>query len=84
MKETAFSGAFPLRDALVTAQQVMASDPLYDAAAAARAGLRAMAPAGPSRESSSRPTTPSTENGIVDGRGIVRDPRGVPLKRIGS
>ena len=91
VKETAFSGVFPLRDALQgRGAQVdgctTRCTPTRSSASSAsspRTASRSTAPW-------SRPTTPSTEtleipaDGIVDGRGIVRDAGGVPLKRIGS
>jgi UDP-N-acetyl-D-glucosamine dehydrogenase len=90
VKETAFSGAFPLRDALVSrGAQVVASDPLY-----ADAELRALGfepwDGEPvegvvvQADHAEYATLEIPADGIVDGRGIVRDAGGVPVKRIGS
>jgi UDP-N-acetyl-D-mannosaminuronic acid dehydrogenase len=90
VKETAFSGAFPLRDALVSrGAQVVASDPLY-----AGAELRALGfepwDGEPvegvvvQTDHAEYATLEIPADGIVDGRGIVRDAGGVPVKRIGS
>jgi UDP-N-acetyl-D-glucosamine dehydrogenase len=90
VKETAFSGAFPLRDALVGyGAQVMASDPLYDDAELRALGfepwdgepVEGVVVQADHREYE---TLEIPADGIVDGRGIVRDAGGVPLKRIGS
>jgi UDP-N-acetyl-D-mannosaminuronic acid dehydrogenase len=90
VKETAFSGAFPLRDALVSrGAQVVASDPLYDDAELRALGfepwdgepVEGVVVQADHREYQ---TLEIPADGIVDGRGIVRDPGGVPLKRIGS
>jgi UDP-N-acetyl-D-mannosaminuronic acid dehydrogenase len=90
VKETAFSGAFPLRDALLGyGAQVMASDPLYDDAELRALGfepwdgepVEGVVVQADHREYE---TLEIPADGIVDGRGIVRDAGGVPLKRIGS
>jgi UDP-N-acetyl-D-mannosaminuronic acid dehydrogenase len=90
VKETAFSGAFPLRDALLGhGAQVMAADPLYDDAELRALGfepwdgepVEGVVVQADHREYE---TLEIPADGIVDGRGIVRDAGGVPLKRIGS
>jgi len=90
VKETAFSGAFPLRDALLGhGAQVMASDPLFDDAELRALGfepwdgepVEGVVVQADHREYE---TLEIPADGIVDGRGIVRDAGGVPLKRIGS
>jgi nucleotide sugar dehydrogenase len=90
VKETAFSGAFPLRDALLGhGAQVMASDPLFDDAELRALGfepwdgepVEGVVVQTDHREYE---TLEIPADGIVDGRGIVRDAGGVPLKRIGS
>ena len=90
VKEIAFSGAFPLRDALVGhGAQVMASDPLYDSAELRALGFEPWdgEPVEGVIVQADHPEYETLEipaDGIVDGRGIVRDSGGVPLKRIGS
>ena len=60
VKETAFSGAFPLRDALAArGATVVAADPLYDDAELARSASR-RGTAARSTARSCRPTTPTT------------------------
>jgi UDP-N-acetyl-D-mannosaminuronic acid dehydrogenase len=90
VKETAFSGAFPLRDALLSrGAQVVAADPLYDDAELGALGfepwdgepVEGVVVQADHREYRALEIP---ADGIVDGRGIVRDPGGVPLKRIGS
>jgi UDP-N-acetyl-D-glucosamine dehydrogenase len=90
VKETAFSGAFPLRDALLGhGAQVMAADPLYDGPELRALGfepwdgepVEGVVVQADHREYQSLEIP---ADGIVDGRGIVRDSGGVPLKRIGS
>ena len=90
VKETAFSGAFPLRDALLGhGAQVMAVRPALRRRRAARAGLRAVGRRARrgrrvQADHAEYETLEIPADGIVDGRGIVRDAGGVPLKRIGS
>jgi UDP-N-acetyl-D-glucosamine dehydrogenase len=90
VKETAFSGAFPLRDALLSrGAQAIAADPLYDDAELRALGfepwdgepVEGVIVQADHREYE---TLEIPADGIVDGRGIVRDAGGVPLKRIGS
>jgi UDP-N-acetyl-D-glucosamine dehydrogenase len=90
VKETAFSGAFPLRDELLgRGAQVMASDPLFDAAELRTLGfepwdgepVEGVVVQTDHREYE---TLEIPADGIVDGRGIVRDAGDVPVKRIGS
>ena len=90
VKETAFSGAFPLRDALLgRGAQVVASDPLYDDAELRALGfepwdgepVEGVVVQADHREYE---TLEIPADGIVDGRGIVLDAGGVPIKRIGS
>ena len=90
VKETAFSGAFPLRDALLSrGAQVIAADPLYDDAELRALGfepwdgepVEGVIVQADHREYE---TLEIPADGIVDGRGVVRDSGGVPLKRIGS
>jgi UDP-N-acetyl-D-glucosamine dehydrogenase len=90
VKETAFSGAFPLRDALLSrGAQVVAADPLYTDAELRALGfepwdgepVEGVVVQADHREYA---TLEIPADGIVDGRGIVRDSGGVPLKRIGS
>ena len=90
VKETAFSGAFPLRDALLGhGAQVMAADPLFDDGELRDLGfepwdgepVEGVVVQTDHREYE---TLEIPADGIVDGRGIVRDAGGVPLKRIGS
>jgi UDP-N-acetyl-D-mannosaminuronic acid dehydrogenase len=90
VKETAFSGAFPLRDELLgRGAQVMASDPLFDAAELRAFGfepwdgepVEGVVVQTDHREYE---TLEIPADGIVDGRGIVRDAGDVPVKRIGS
>jgi nucleotide sugar dehydrogenase len=90
VKETACSGAFPLRDALLgRGARVVASDPLYDDAELRGLGFEPWdgEPVEGVIVQADHPQYATLEipaDGIVDGRGIVRDPGGVPLKRIGS
>jgi UDP-N-acetyl-D-mannosaminuronic acid dehydrogenase len=90
VKETAFSGAFPLRDALLSrGAQVIAADPLYDDAELRALGFEPWdgePVEGVIVQSDHREyeTLEIPADGIVDGRGVVRDSGGVPLKRIGS
>src|SRR5439155_26589760 len=88
VKETAFRGAFPLRDALLSrGAQVVAADPLYDDAELRALGfepwdgepVEGVVVQADHREYRALEIP---ADGIVDGRGIVRDPGGVPLKRI--
>jgi UDP-N-acetyl-D-mannosaminuronic acid dehydrogenase len=90
VKETAFSGAFPLRDALLGhGAQVLAADPLFDDGELRDLGfepwdgepVEGVVVQTDHREYE---TLEIPADGIVDGRGIVRDAGGVPLKRIGS
>jgi UDP-N-acetyl-D-mannosaminuronic acid dehydrogenase len=90
VKETAFSGAFPLRDALLGhGAQVMAADPLFDDGELRDLGfepwdgepVEGVVVQTDHREYE---TLEIPADGIVDGRGIVRDAGGVALKRIGS
>ena len=90
VKETAFSGAFPLRDELIGhGAQAMASDPLYDDAELRALGfepwdgepVEGVVVQADHREYE---TLEIPADGIVDGRGIVRDAGDVPVKRIGS
>jgi len=90
VKETALSGAFPLRDALLSrGAQPLAADPLYNDAELRALGFEPWD--GESVEGvivqadhAEYETLEIPADGIVDGRGIVRDPGGVPLRRIGS
>jgi UDP-N-acetyl-D-glucosamine dehydrogenase len=90
VKETAFSGAFPLRDALLSrGAQVVASDPLYDGAELRALGFEPwdgepVEGVVVQADHAEYATLEIPADGIVDGRGIVRDAGGVPLKRIGS
>jgi len=90
VKETAFSGAFPLRDALLgRGAQVVASDPLYDDAELRALGFEPwdgepIEGVVVQADHAEYATLEIPADGIVDGRGIVRDAGGVPLKRIGS
>jgi UDP-N-acetyl-D-mannosaminuronic acid dehydrogenase len=90
VKETAFSGAFPLRDALVARRaQVVASDPLFDDAELRALGFEPWdgEPVEGIVVQADHPEYATLEipaDGIVDGRGVVRDAGGVPIKRIGS
>jgi UDP-N-acetyl-D-mannosaminuronic acid dehydrogenase len=90
VKETAFSGAFPLRDALLGhGAQVMASDPLYDAAELRALGFEPwdgepVEGVVVQADHAEYATLEIPADGIVDGRGVVQDAGGVPLKRIGS
>jgi UDP-N-acetyl-D-glucosamine dehydrogenase len=90
VKETAFSGAFPLRDELLgRGAQVLASDPLFDAGELRALGfepwdgepVEGVIVQADHREYE---TLEIPADGIVDGRGIVRDAGDVPVKRIGS
>ena len=91
VKETAFSGAFPLRDALLgRGAQVVAADPLYDDAELRALGFEPWD--GEPVEGVDRPGRPREYADARDpGRrrsstaaAIVRDAGGVPLRRIGS
>jgi UDP-N-acetyl-D-glucosamine dehydrogenase len=90
VKETAFSGAFPLRDALVARRaQVVASDPLFDDAELRALGFEPWdgEPVEGIVVQTDHPEYATLEipaDGIVDGRGVVLDAGGVPIKRIGS
>jgi UDP-N-acetyl-D-glucosamine dehydrogenase len=90
VKETAFSGAFPLRDALLgRGAQVVAADPLYDDAELRALGFEPwdgepVEGVVVQADHAQYATLEIPADGIVDGRGIVRDPGGVPLRRIGS
>jgi UDP-N-acetyl-D-glucosamine dehydrogenase len=90
VKETAFSGAFPLRDALLSrGAQVVASDPLYDDAELRALGFEPwdgepLEGVVVQADHAEYATLEIPADGIVDGRGIVRDAGGVPVKRIGS
>src|SRR5919198_3350050 len=89
VKETAFSGAFPLRDALLSrGAQVVATDPLYNDVELEALGFVPWdgEPVEGVVVQADHPEYETLEipaDGIVDGRGIVRDSGGVPLKRIG-
>lgn len=97
VKETAFSGAFPVRDELARAgATVLASDPLYDDGELAALGFSAW-DGGPvdaaivqADHSEYQTLTPDAVTGarvVVDGRGVLRDPGwwrdGVVVRRIG-
>jgi UDP-N-acetyl-D-mannosaminuronic acid dehydrogenase len=90
VKETAFSGAFPLRDALVARRaQVVASDPLYDDAELRALGFEPwdgepVEGIVVQADHAEYATLEIPADGIVDGRGVVVDAGGVPIKRIGS
>ena len=90
VKETAFSGAFPLRDALLSrGAQVMASDPLFSDAELRALGFEPWdgEPVEGIVVQADHPEYATIEipaDGIVDGRGVVKDAGGVPVKRIGS
>lgn len=90
VKETAFSGAFPLRDALLSrGAQVVAADPLYDDAELRALGFEPwdgepVEGVVVQADHAEYVTLEIPADGIVDGRGIVQDPGGVPLTRIGS
>jgi UDP-N-acetyl-D-glucosamine dehydrogenase len=90
VKETAFSGAFPLRDALLSrGAQPVASDPLYDDAELRALGFEPwdgepVEGVVVQADHAEYATLEIPADGIVDGRGVVRDAGGVPLKRIGS
>jgi UDP-N-acetyl-D-mannosaminuronic acid dehydrogenase len=90
VKETAFSGAFPLRDALVARRaQVVASDPLYDDAELRALGFEPwdgepVEGIVVQADHAEYATLEIPADGIVDGRGVVADAGGVPIKRIGS
>ena len=97
VKETAFSGAFAVRDALLgLGATAVAADPLYDAAEIAALGFepgtasrsppRSCRPTIPSTQRSARTTSP-VRAAILDGRGIL-DPApftaaGVAVRRLG-
>jgi UDP-N-acetyl-D-mannosaminuronic acid dehydrogenase len=90
VKETAFSGAFPLRDALLSrGAQVAAADPLYDDAELRALGFEPwdgepVEGVVVQADHAEYATLEIPADGIVDGRGVVQDAGGVPLKRIGS
>ncbi len=90
VKETAYSGAFALRDALAAlGATVVADDPLYDERELRALGFEPWdrAPVAgvvvqADHAEYARLDVPA--GAIVDGRGIVQDAGGVPVKRIGS
>jgi UDP-N-acetyl-D-glucosamine dehydrogenase len=90
VKETAFSGAFPLRDALLgRGARVVASDPLYDDAELRALGFEPwdgepVEGVVVQADHAQYATLEIPADGIVDGRGIVKDSGGVAIKRIGS
>jgi nucleotide sugar dehydrogenase len=90
VKETAFSGAFPLRDALLgRGAQVVAADPLYDDAELRALGFEPwdgepVEGVVVQADHAEYAVLEIPADGIVDGRGVVKDAGGVPLKRIGS
>jgi UDP-N-acetyl-D-glucosamine dehydrogenase len=90
VKETAFSGAFPLRDALLgRGARVVASDPLYDDAELRSLGFEPwdgepVEGVIVQADHAQYATLEIPADGIVDGRGIVKDSGGVAIKRIGS
>jgi UDP-N-acetyl-D-glucosamine dehydrogenase len=90
VKETAFSGAFPLRDALLgRGAQVVAADPLYDDAELRALGFEPwdgepVEGVVVQADHAEYEVLEIPADGIVDGRGVVKDAGGVPLKRIGS
>jgi UDP-N-acetyl-D-glucosamine dehydrogenase len=90
VKETAFSGAFPLRDALLgRGARVVASDPLYDDAELRALGFEPwdgepVEGVVVQADHAEYATLEIPADGIVDGRGIVTDSGGVAIKRIGS
>jgi UDP-N-acetyl-D-glucosamine dehydrogenase len=90
VKETAFSGAFPLRDALLgRGARVVASDPLYDDAELRSLGFEPwdgepVEGVIVQADHAQYATLEIPTDGIVDGRGIVKDSGGVAIKRIGS
>jgi UDP-N-acetyl-D-glucosamine dehydrogenase len=90
VKETAFSGAFPLRDALLgRGAQVVAADPLYDDAELRALGFEPwdgepVEGVVVQADHAQYATLEIPADGIVDGRGIVKDSGGVAIKRIGS
>jgi UDP-N-acetyl-D-glucosamine dehydrogenase len=90
VKETALSGAFPLRDALVARRaQVVASDPLFDDAELRALGFEPwdgepVEGIVVQADHAEYATLEIPADGIVDGRGVVVDAGGVPIKRIGS
>jgi UDP-N-acetyl-D-mannosaminuronic acid dehydrogenase len=90
VKETAFSGAFPLRDALRgRGAQVVASDPLFDDHELRELGFEPwdgepVEGVIVQTDHAEYATLEIPADGIVDGRGVVRDAGGVPIKRIGS
>jgi UDP-N-acetyl-D-glucosamine dehydrogenase len=90
VKETAFSGAFPLRDALLgRGAQVVAADPLYDDGELRALGFEPwdgepVEGVVVQADHAEYSVLEIPADGIVDGRGVVKDAGGVPLKRIGS
>ena len=90
VKETAFSGAFPLRDALLSrGAQVVAADPLYDDAELRALGFEPwdgepVEGVVVQADHAEYAALEIPADGIIDGRGVVQDAGGVPLKRIGS
>jgi UDP-N-acetyl-D-glucosamine dehydrogenase len=90
VKETAFSGAFPLRDALLgRGAQVVAADPLYDDGELRALGFEPwdgepVEGVVVQADHAEYSVLEISADGIVDGRGVVQDAGGVPLKRIGS
>jgi UDP-N-acetyl-D-glucosamine dehydrogenase len=90
VKETAFSGAFPLRDALLgRGAQVVAADPLYDDGELRALGFEPwdgepVEGVVVQADHAEYSVLEIPADGIVDGRGVVQDAGGVPLKRIGS
>jgi len=99
VKETAFSGAFALRDALVAAgARPLAADPLFTARELAAAGFEAWDGASPvaaavvqadhAEYARLRPADVPGVRAILDGRGVI-DPesfaaKGIPVRRIGA
>ena len=97
VKETAFSGAFPVRDELTRAgASVVASDPLYDESELAALGFTAwdgrpvdgaIVQADHSEYRSLAPDALPGVRAVVDGRGVLGDPAwsrdGVAVHRIG-
>jgi nucleotide sugar dehydrogenase len=90
VKETAFSGAFPLRDALLSrGAQVVASDPLFSDPELRALGFEPwdgepVEGIVVQADHAEYSTLEIPADGIVDGRGIVKDSGGVAIKRIGS
>ncbi|MCW3000384.1 MAG: nucleotide sugar dehydrogenase [Solirubrobacterales bacterium] len=98
VKETAFSGAFPLRDALLAhGMHPVAADPLYDADELAALGFEPWDGGSPvdavivqADHAQYAQLTPDDLPGarvVVDGRGVLADAAfvaaGVPVRRIG-